>query len=223
MADQWVQGLQVNADRILSIHSSCHIISCIIYYLTPSYPPALSFSFCPPTLPSSLPPFLTNFFRVPSSSSTLFRGNDEGFTLAPAFVALQGYYAALKCCMAGLVLVCDMNVSAFLLGGEMIELMRLTGGFHSIDDMVNACSQPGGMNKTVIARMNEKLKGAKVKTKHLGYWKKVKGFGEPARDYKFQDESGETISIQVTHIHTHTDMHTHTHSHTHTHRNTHYL
>ena len=41
----------------------------------------------------------------------------------------------------------------------MIELMRLTGGFHTVDDMVQACSQPGGMNKNIIARMNEKLKG----------------------------------------------------------------
>ena len=44
-------------------------------------------------------------------------------------------------------------------GGEMIELMRVTGGFHSVDDMVHACSQPGGMSKLVIDRMNEKLKG----------------------------------------------------------------
>jgi hypothetical protein len=42
----------------------------------------------------------------------------------------------------------------------MIELMRLTGGFHTVDDMVQACSQPGGMNKNLIARMNEKLKGS---------------------------------------------------------------
>jgi hypothetical protein len=41
----------------------------------------------------------------------------------------------------------------------MIELMRLTGGFHTVDDMVQACSQPGGMNKNLIARMNERLKG----------------------------------------------------------------
>ena len=47
-------------------------------------------------------------------------------------------------------------------GGEMIELMRLTGGFHTVDDMVQACSQPGGMNKNLIARMNEKLKGTAV-------------------------------------------------------------
>ena len=68
--------------------------------------------------------------------------------------------------------------------------------------------------------------GAKVKTKHLGYWKKVKGFGECARDYTFPDDTGATMSIQVTsiyihaymHIHTrtHTDRHKHTHTHTHT-------
>jgi hypothetical protein len=44
-------------------------------------------------------------------------------------------------------------------GGEMIELMRATGGFHTAEDMANACNQPGGLNKTVIARMLEKLKG----------------------------------------------------------------
>jgi hypothetical protein len=44
-------------------------------------------------------------------------------------------------------------------GGEMIELMRVTGGFHSAEDMANACNQPGGLNKAVIARMLEKLKG----------------------------------------------------------------
>ena len=41
----------------------------------------------------------------------------------------------------------------------MIELMRVTGGFHSAEDMANACNQPGGLNKAVIARMLEKLKG----------------------------------------------------------------
>ena len=57
-----------------------------------------------------------------------------------------------------------------------------------------------------------------MKTKHLGYWKKVKGFGEPARDFKFQDhESGETLSIQVTHPHTHAYTHTHTHTHIYSH------
>jgi hypothetical protein len=41
----------------------------------------------------------------------------------------------------------------------MIELMRATGGFHTAEDMANACNQPGGLNKAVIARMLEKLKG----------------------------------------------------------------
>ena len=33
------------------------------------------------------------------------------------------------------------------------------------------------------------LSGAKVKTKHLGYWKKVKGFGECAKQHTFYQQS----------------------------------
>jgi Argonaute linker 1 domain len=53
------------------------------------------------------------------SLSLSCRNGGEAFQLAPGFVALQGYHASLKCCMAGLVLVCDMNVSAFLAGEEI--------------------------------------------------------------------------------------------------------
>jgi hypothetical protein len=49
--------------------------------------------------------------------------------------------------------------------------------------------------------MNDRLKGARVKTKHLGYWQKVKGFGASARDYKFdlnRNDSGpsDVITLQ---------------------------
>ncbi len=41
------------------------------------------------------------------------------------------------------------------------------------------------------------LKGAKVKTKHLGYWRKIRGFGECAQDYVFdQGEGRGNISIK---------------------------
>ena len=45
-----------------------------------------------------------------------------------------------------------------------------------------------------------RILGAKAKTKHLGYWKKVKGFGECARDYTFPDDTGATMSIQVSYV-----------------------
>ena len=48
----------------------------------------------------------------------IYRNGGTSFQLAPAFVALQGYHASLKTCLAGLVLVCDMNVSAFLSGNN---------------------------------------------------------------------------------------------------------
>ena len=40
--------------------------------------------------------------------------------------AIQGYYSALKSCAAGLVMVSDLAVSAFLESGEMINLMMVT-------------------------------------------------------------------------------------------------
>jgi hypothetical protein len=45
--------------------------------------------------------------------------------------------------------------------------------------------------------------GAKVKTKHLGYWKKVKGFGECAKTFMFSEgkDPNVKISVQVTQRH----------------------
>ena len=45
--------------------------------------------------------------------------------------------------------------------------------------------------------------GARVKTKHLGYWKKVKGFGECAKNFTFNEtkDSNVKISVQVTERH----------------------
>ena len=39
-----------------------------------------------------------------------------------------------------------------------------------------------------------------MKTKHLGYWKKVKGFGECAKNFTFNEtkDSNVKISVQVT-------------------------
>ena len=79
--------------------------------------------------------------------------------------------------------------------------MRITGGFRTVEDMVDTCERQGGMPRQILDRMNEVLKGARVKTKHLSHWKKVKGFGECARDYKFDKNKGkggapDMISIQ---------------------------
>jgi hypothetical protein len=88
----------------------------------------------------------------------------DGFKmqLDASFVAMKGYSAGLKSCLAGLVLVCDMIVSAFMTGGEMIELMKLTGGYRTVEEMVKDCEKPGGMPASRLRNIEEGLKGVFV-------------------------------------------------------------
>ena len=72
---------------------------------------------------SALPSYILHTTNHPPSHSVLT-------SLPP------GYYASLKSCMAGLVLVCDMNVSAFLAGGPLINVMMRVGEFRNLDDML---------------------------------------------------------------------------------------
>jgi hypothetical protein len=91
------------------------------------------------------PRFLINGNKV-FRNNEIVPGYVERDQLAPGFIAKKGYSAAMKTCLAGLVLVCDMVVSAFLAGGEMIELMRVTGEFRNVDEMMQACNREGGMD-----------------------------------------------------------------------------
>ena len=69
-----------------------------------------------------------------------YRANQPPHPLTSNYVALRGYYAGLKSCMAGLALVVDMSVSCFLAGGSMIDAMWQGGGFNSYQDMIqSAC------------------------------------------------------------------------------------
>ena len=92
---------------------------------------------------------------------------------------MRGYYAGLKTCMAGLVLVTDMSVSAFLSGGNMVELMCNVGGYRSVDDMLRD-SEGRGLSPKVIGDISSTLKNCKCKLTHLNHWKKLKSFGPPA-------------------------------------------
>jgi len=111
--------------------------------------------------------------------SKAFRSTSEMFPLSQTlpYVAMRGYYAGLKCCMAGLVLVCDMSVSCFLNGGEMVNLMWQTAGFRSKQDLVLACNRAGGLNPQELARITDAVKNAKVSLRHLGHWRKCKMLG----------------------------------------------
>lgn len=114
--------------------------------------------------------------------SKAFRSSSEMFPLSQTlpYVAMRGYYAGLKCCLAGLVLVCDMSVSCFLTGGEMVNLMWQTSGFNSKETFVREASSKQGLNKIVLDKITEAVKSAKVSLRHLGHWRKCKSLGPPA-------------------------------------------
>ena len=95
--------------------------------------------------------------------------------LSKAYTAMRGYYAGLKTCMAGLVLVSDMSVSCFLAGGEMINMMWQAGGYSSFQDMLKEATSRGGIPKKRTDLMAEAIRNAKVRITHLGHWRKAKG------------------------------------------------
>lgn len=114
--------------------------------------------------------------------SKAYRSTSEVFPLSQTlpYVAMRGYYAGLKSCLAGLVLVCDMSVSCFLTGGEMVNLMWQTGGYNSKEVFVREASAKGGLHKNVLDKIVEAVKNSKVSVRHLGHWRKCKSLGPPA-------------------------------------------
>ena len=82
--------------------------------------------------------------------------------------AKRGYYAGLKTCLAGLVLVCDMSVSCFLSGGPMVNVLWHAGEYRSFEDMVSEAKSQKGIAKWRQDKMNEAIKNAKITVTHLG-------------------------------------------------------
>ena len=100
---------------------------------------------------------------------------------------MHGYYASLKSCMAGLVLVSDMTVSAFCMGGELVNLMCAAGDYPNVDQMIRDSQHfpDRGLPHQRLAKIEDALKNMNVKLVHLNHRKKIKGFGPPANVYRF--------------------------------------
>lgn len=114
-----------------------------------------------------------------------------------SYVALRGYYASLKACMAGLVLVCDMSVSCFLSGGPMVEVMCHAGGFNNVRDMTDSARERRGLHNQVIAQINGVIKGTRVIAMHLKQRKKAKSLGPAANseESRFEDPNGVRMTV----------------------------
>lgn len=111
--------------------------------------------------------------------SKAFRSNSEPHYLSPAYSAQRGYFIGLKTCMAGLVLVSDMSVSCFLNGGPLIEIMWTCGGYRSKAEMLSDANGRG-IPRMRLDKIEEALKGAKVRITHLGHFRKIKSMGPPS-------------------------------------------
>ena len=110
---------------------------------------------------------------------------------------MRGYYAGLKCCMAGLALVCDMTVNCFLSGGEMINVMWQVSGFRSLQDFCREASSARGLDRGVLKKIDATIKNAKVSIRHLGHWRKARSLGPPSNhpDSAFLQADGRRVTV----------------------------
>lgn len=106
--------------------------------------------------------------------SKLYNVTENSSSLGRGYEARKGYYASLKMCTGGLMLVSDMSVSCFLIGGNMLEVMAVAGGFRDQAEMLRSCEQNKGLHPRVAAQITDVLKNAKCRLLHLGHSKKIK-------------------------------------------------
>ena len=127
-----------------------------------------------------------------------FRARAESNNLGKTGVykALKGYYVGLKTCLAGLVLVSDLNVTCFLACGEMINLMWQAGGFRDFQGFLRACQD--GLNYRTENDISAVIKGCKIKLSHSGHWKKCKLLGPPANSRRSEFEfNGKLMDVET--------------------------
>lgn len=139
------------------------------------------------------------------SGAKAFRIDGEQHTLSASFVGMLGYYASLKICKAGLVLVADISYTAFLAGGDMISFFLAFGGFRSekdfIDDvkrrLADTNNNKPGVDNLLLKKVEDELKSCKIRLSHLNRSKKFKSFGPPAdsKESAFQKEDGGFLTV----------------------------
>jgi hypothetical protein len=120
----------------------------------------------------------------------------DGFQcrLSETYIAQMGFKSSFKSCMAGLVLICDITMSCFLAGGNMVDLMVVYGNFGSVQNMLKAVG-PNGFPDQLTELIQKGLKNAKLKLVHIPHSKKFRALGPPANgNFRF-DCDGEQITV----------------------------
>lgn len=103
--------------------------------------------------------------------------SSDGFTveLSKSYIGMMGYYASLKICRAGLVLVKDISFTCFLAGGSLVDMLVACLNCKSVDEMISIVNTKRGLEG--LKKLEGTLKGCKVKVVHLNHWRKFKTFG----------------------------------------------
>lgn len=96
-------------------------------------------------------------------------------------LCMRGYYAGFKATISGLHVVSDMSVSAFLRGGDLVDLMAGIGGYRDVAEMYRDCGSRG-LDPRFLKAITDQLKNSKIKLKHLGHTKKFRSFGKASND-----------------------------------------
>lgn len=103
--------------------------------------------------------------------------------LSASFVGMLGYYASLKICKAGLVLVADISYTAFLAGGDLISFFaRMAGCRGGGKDWLRDVERSGKVNDSLMTAVLNELKGCRFTVTHINRTKKIRAFGPAAND-----------------------------------------
>lgn len=127
---------------------------------------------------------------VDRSKVFLMSGEAKAMNNIGSMICRRGYQAALRYCLAGLVLTCDMSVTAFARGGNLVDILLTATRCKSARDLV-ALAGPNGdrLPRDVMQGLDSLYMNAKLTLSHLGFTKKFKGFGMSASspDTNFDD------------------------------------
>ena len=88
----------------------------------------------------------------------------------------------------------------FLVGGNLVDLMVFAAECRSKEELLNVFTRGSGPERSrAISKMNEKLKGIKVRS-HLGRWRKVHRIVEDDASYEFsegKDDRGPKTTVKA--------------------------
>lgn len=108
-------------------------------------------------------------------------------------LAKQGWFASIKQCAMGKMLIVDLAISCFLASGDLPELMYKAAGYRDFASFYRDCQKPSGLPRGVLERIDQAIAKTKVKVAHLGFWKVIRHVGPAANsnDSKFEHEGKE--------------------------------